>query len=330
MRDPDSPRWVTRLTVDRFDPGVLADIFQYAAIDVSLLPGPPFHCVRWRVPVHPGSLEICEVSTPVYARGRLQDDWLAIGCTLAVTGAGQLNGYDITPASINVFGEGVQFDYRTAPGFIASLLWIRRAELERAALERLGRRLELPRSRLISLAPGKASRSLGEQILAWRDRFPPSGQALDEQFAAGAEATPQGRDLLDAYLTALANGMADRERIRERRMHLRLRLIEQIDHYARAHRQEPLKLAELAAMTGRSERSLQYLFREIFGLTPQAWFKIMRLNGAYRDLNDPAAAHAAIAQVAGRWGFDHLGRFARDYRRLFGETPSATRSLRRA
>jgi transcriptional regulator GlxA family with amidase domain len=28
--------------------------------------------------------------------------------------------------------------------------------------------------------------------------------------------------------------------------------------------------------------------------------------------------------VAGRWGFVHLGRFASQYRQLFGETPSET------
>jgi AraC-like DNA-binding protein len=31
-----------------------------------------------------------------------------------------------------------------------------------------------------------------------------------------------------------------------------------------------------------------------------------------------------VTQVAGRWGFVHLGRFASAYRRKFGESPSAT------
>ena len=31
------------------------------------------------------------------------------------------------------------------------------------------------------------------------------------------------------------------------------------------------------------------------------------------------------ANVAHRWGFWHMGQFARDYRRLFGELPSETR-----
>jgi len=34
---------------------------------------------------------------------------------------------------------------------------------------------------------------------------------------------------------------------------------------------------------------------------------------------------ATVAGIAFRWGFTNLGRFARDYQDLFGETPSVTR-----
>jgi AraC-like DNA-binding protein len=31
-----------------------------------------------------------------------------------------------------------------------------------------------------------------------------------------------------------------------------------------------------------------------------------------------------VNEIAARWGFDHAGNFAADYRRLFGELPSQT------
>jgi len=37
-----------------------------------------------------------------------------------------------------------------------------------------------------------------------------------------------------------------------------------------------------------------------------------------------AAADTTVTQVATHWGFLHLGEFARDYQRLFGERPSET------
>jgi AraC-like DNA-binding protein len=47
----------------------------------------------------------------------------------------------------------------------------------------------------------------------------------------------------------------------------------------------------------------------------------------HEDLID-APAGATVSDVAARWGFYQFGRFAAQYRQLFGETPSAT--LRRA
>lgn len=38
---------------------------------------------------------------------------------------------------------------------------------------------------------------------------------------------------------------------------------------------------------------------------------------------DPARRHT-VAEVAYRWGFAHLGRFAHDYRARYGESPSTT------
>jgi AraC family ethanolamine operon transcriptional activator len=37
-----------------------------------------------------------------------------------------------------------------------------------------------------------------------------------------------------------------------------------------------------------------------------------------------SGASSRIADVANRWGFWHMGQFAADYRRQFGELPSET------
>ena len=65
-------------------------------------------------------------------------------------------------------------------------------------------------------------------------------------------------------------------------------------------------------------------FQEAFGISPGAYHRRLRLNGARRELSRSWARDVTIAQVALRWGFDHFGRFSVDYRHLFGETPSAT------
>jgi AraC-like DNA-binding protein len=72
------------------------------------------------------------------------------------------------------------------------------------------------------------------------------------------------------------------------------------------------------------ERTLQLAFRERFGLTPAAFLKARRLALVRQQLLRLNPADSSIGQVAGALGFTHLGQFAADYRRAFGETPSET------
>jgi len=45
----------------------------------------------------------------------------------------------------------------------------------------------------------------------------------------------------------------------------------------------------------------------------------------HEDLTGGDRAHRpTVAEVAYRWGFTHLGRFAHDYRARYGEAPSTT------
>ena len=70
-----------------------------------------------------------------------------------------------------------------------------------------------------------------------------------------------------------------------------------------------------------SWRTLNYAFREHFGVTPKQYLKAVRLNAVRRALYF-AGPTAKITDVANRWGFWHMGQFAADYRKHFGELPS--------
>jgi AraC-like DNA-binding protein len=82
--------------------------------------------------------------------------------------------------------------------------------------------------------------------------------------------------------------------------------------------------SELAAIAGTSVRSLQSGFRRHVGSAPMTYLQQVRLARAHETLRagDPAAI--TVADVAHRWGFAHLGRFASAYRKRFGESPSET------
>jgi AraC-like DNA-binding protein len=86
--------------------------------------------------------------------------------------------------------------------------------------------------------------------------------------------------------------------------------------------------SELAELAGVSVRRLQQGFREYVGRTPFQYLHDARLDRAHHDLVH-ADADATVTDVALRWGLTHTGRFAADYRRRFGRSPSETLSRRR-
>jgi AraC family ethanolamine operon transcriptional activator len=88
---------------------------------------------------------------------------------------------------------------------------------------------------------------------------------------------------------------------------------------------EPITVGDLCKITGVSERTLEYAFRERFGIPPKTYLQAHRLNAARKELrNSDPLSSTTISDVANRWGFWHMGQFAADYRKLFGELPSET------
>ncbi|MGW5637165.1 AraC family transcriptional regulator [Streptomyces sp. NPDC003832] len=87
---------------------------------------------------------------------------------------------------------------------------------------------------------------------------------------------------------------------------------------------EPYDAARLAEIAQVSVRTLQEAFRKHVGVAPMAYVGEVRLDRVHQQLKAAAPGSTTVAEVAYRWGFAHLGRFARRYRERFGESPSRT------
>ena len=93
--------------------------------------------------------------------------------------------------------------------------------------------------------------------------------------------------------------------------------------WLRSHLAEPVDLERLALIAGVRPRTLETHFRVFLNTTPLGWVRRMRLWRARRELQR-ARADASVTDIAMASGFTQLGRFAAQYRALFGELPSAT------
>jgi len=87
------------------------------------------------------------------------------------------------------------------------------------------------------------------------------------------------------------------------------------------------RLCDLALACGVSPRTLQKHFHRFIGRAPRTFLQQLRFERARRELLR-GCERTSITEVATRCGIAHLGRFATEYHRRYGETPSTT--LRRA
>jgi len=100
--------------------------------------------------------------------------------------------------------------------------------------------------------------------------------------------------------------------------------IRKIKDFLAAHPRELIPISMLCSIGGVSERTLQYAFREHYGVSPKTYLNNYRLNGVRRELWKSDPDFTRVNDVASLWGFWHMGQFAADYRKLFGELPSET------
>jgi AraC family ethanolamine operon transcriptional activator len=104
----------------------------------------------------------------------------------------------------------------------------------------------------------------------------------------------------------------------------RTALVEQAQLYMETHLDQPLTLASLCQALHTSQRPLHYGFEQVFGVSPMAYLKVLRLTAVRRQLRQVDPEQTTVADIASRFGFWSPGHFSRDYKNLFGELPSTT------
>lgn len=103
----------------------------------------------------------------------------------------------------------------------------------------------------------------------------------------------------------------------------RRRGVENAIRLARRQARSITSVVQLSRLSGVSERTLRRGFHERFRTSPKAYLQAQRLIGVRRRLRATRES-ISISDIANEWGFWHMGQFAADYRRHFGELPSET------
>lgn len=99
-------------------------------------------------------------------------------------------------------------------------------------------------------------------------------------------------------------------------------LIKTID-YLRENARSEIHMDDVEWVSGVSRNKLYTDFKRYIGIPPTAYLKRIRMDGVRADIIR-SGGEENISTLAFSWGFNHLGRFSTEYKKMFGETPSET------
>lgn len=276
-----------------------------------------------------GELAVAKASEATFTYGWFHSDihvsgtWsngrATIGIVLAAEGV-SLFGKRAAQGDIVVAGKGRDIDarYRESIEYIA--VNVDKSDVL-ATAEGCGRRIDagiLNGSDLLRLDDARQAR------LVERMRCVALGLRTGALTAVGPDAERALRDdLLLEFTRGLSQAHTDRGERSESR-HTRPKLVQQAEEWLALDPHRPQGVQQIAHHFGVSTRHLYRAFRAEVGMSPARYLKRYRMTQARLDLLGADPAETTVTDVAVSWGFWELGRFAVEYRHLFGEMPSQT------
>ncbi len=235
---------------------------------------------------------------------------------------GTVNGVPIRPGMMLAAAPESEARFVVEPGW-ESITFLLPAE--EIGCHRMARRWEgefrLPKGVETLLA----SETLVCGLFAWGKRLVETAAEQPALFSEReTERVAAQVDLIDALLATLrqANDLVPSRGDRTRRS--RSQIVKRAEEYALAGFGANLSVSDLCRVAGVSERTLDYAFKEVLGLTPVAYLTRLRLLRVRKALLAATRESTTVSAQALAWGFWHFGEFSRAYRECFGELPSET------
>jgi AraC-like DNA-binding protein len=127
--------------------------------------------------------------------------------------------------------------------------------------------------------------------------------------------------IIEAMLDCLGSGSAYEDKTAARQHALVMRRFHEA---IRRYEEKPLYVSEVCKDIGVTERTLLNCCHEHLGISPKQFLLLRRMNMVRGALHRAEPGETTVTEIATRFGFWELGRFAVAYKMWFGETPRAT------
>jgi AraC-like DNA-binding protein len=271
-----------------------------------------------RVDLHQLGMQRIEVSHASVGHGQQSAERAAI---LFSTSGVTWKGTELATTDVGLVGHDQPYWYTMAGPAQWGSMSLPVEEMASISVAMIGRDLSLPRDGLTMTAPATSHARLlrlhaGAMHLAEHApdiiRHPEAARGLEQA-------------MIEAMLDCIAGPSAYTA---SQAWDKQSAILKRFRTALEANVGQPVYIPEICQSIGVSERALRAHCHDHLGVSPKQYLLLRRLNLAHRALCVADPSTTTVTEIATRFGFWELGRFAVAYRAWCGESPSA--SLRRA
>jgi AraC-like DNA-binding protein len=307
--------------VELTDPTTSGETLEVADWDLVKLASPGLRARRVIVRLEGGMVVYHRTNLRVRTRTTMSPGLVGYG-TCGPRAKGSANGLPLRPGTLWAAEAGAEIAFVADPGYESVFAAFTPYEIK---THLRGRQREdgfsMPHgAEVLQRDPASVRR-----FFTWGKRLVTTAERQPELFNDRRETRVAAQaELLELLLAALSATADDQPPRSDDTRSAQSRIVKHAEDYALAHMGDRLYVTDLCKAAGVSERSLEYAFKGIMGMTPVAYLTRVRLHRVRQALQAATARSTTVAVEALNGGFWHFGEFSRAYRDCFGELPSET------
>ena len=327
MKSPDNPNGqeaaaALQVSVVRInDPTAVGDDVELLDQDIVNLDTSDFEAKRVTVPFPQSGLMYQRTNAHLRTRTRVHE--LYDACTVLGPDAyGSLDGIELSPFSMIFASPGASAEIIVGAGYESVTLLVKPRVLDKHLALRIGTRDFVMPESVEVLHPDEDVAmelfELGKRISQTAEDAP---DIFNENHWArfGAQV-----EYIDSLLTTIESCITHESEDIDKTAVSYSQIVKACEDYTLNLEDRRPYISELCEVASVSERTLQYAFHNILGMSPLTYLHRLRLHRARDELRNAEHRSTTVTNVAMNWGFWHFGEFSRSYKNCFGEVPSAT------
>lgn len=311
-----SPPSIQKQTLTCFDSDQLGEVIKGASFELHQMDIGSFQADLLSTSFGKGILEKGRYSRTVLTEGTFSPEYMTFAFALAAKSESRVNGSSLKIHNMFLSDEGSPLECTLAPDTLWSSFQFKREDLLKTGID-----FNEHGSTLYSLnkeMQQNISLNLSEIFTYLKD--------TDHSQTSSVNAIMLYNYTLSIYAHTISHAYSYTPLKRNEST----LLAQKIYHYLQDHASEPIQMIELTALIGKSERTVERLFKKYFGVPPYTYLKFHRLHLIRKHLMQRDSSFINITHLAMDNGFMEIGYFGREYKKTFGETPSETLKNNRA